>query len=125
MMLNFLLRDLHNSFRRLDTIRSVTKLRSKIDRSSRDSPNNSRRDRNSSIVCSSLMEGKLTHIHDKSRERKSSYKKAVGINSVEDQEETVKFENGPKNSSHVIDVSTSLDVDNGSSLGKVILVQIL
>ena len=71
------------------------------------------------------MEGKLTHIHDKSRERKPSYKKAVCINSVEDQEETVKFENGPNNSSHVIDVFTSLDVDSGSSLGKVILVQIL
>lgn len=70
------------------------------------------------------MEGKLTHIHDKSRERKPSYKRAVGINSVEDQEETVKFENGPNSSSHVIDV-LSLDVDDGSSLGKVILVQIL
>ena len=59
----------------------------------------------------------------KSRDRKASYKKAVDVYRVEDQEKTEKFQHGPNNSiasSHVIDVFTSSDADNGFSQGKVI-----
>ena len=60
------------------------------------------------------MEGKFTPVYDESRERKPSYKKAVGVIATDDQAKAANSENASSNYNDPVDVFINSDGSSGS-----------